>query len=120
MDAAPTIVFDGECGFCRCSVNWARRRLRADVRYVAWQTTDLAALGLTADACRDAVQWVDDAHVASGHRAVAALLRRAGRSWRLLGVVIDLPVLRLVARAGYALVKANRSRLVHLCRQPIE
>ena len=87
---------------------------------MAWQATDLAVLGLTADACRDAVQWVDGARIASGHRAVAALLRRSGRSWRLLGVVIDLPVLRHVARAAYALVKANRSRLVHLCRQPIE
>jgi predicted DCC family thiol-disulfide oxidoreductase YuxK len=120
VEAAPIIVFDGECGFCRCSVNWARRHLGANVRYVAWQATDLAALGLTAGACREAVQWVDGGHIASGHRAVAALLRRAGRPWRLLGVVIDLPVLRLVARAVYALVKANRSRLVHLCRQPIE
>ena len=85
-----------------------------------WQSTDLAALGLTADACREAVQWVDGGLVASGHRAVAALLRFSGRPWRLLGVVMDWPVLRLVARAGYALVKANRSRLVHLCRQPVE
>ena len=120
VEALPIIVYDGDCAFCRCSVDWARRRLRADVRYVAWQSADLVELGLTADACRAAVQWVEGGRVMSGHRAVAALLRRAGRPWRVLGVAIDWPVLRPVARAAYAVVKANRSRLVHLCRQSVE
>jgi len=113
------VVFDGDCGFCRCSVAWSKRTLRVDVRYEPWQTADLAALGLTSDACRDSVQWVSNGGRLAGHRAVASLLRGSQQPWRLIGVLLDAPGLRLLARVGYAIVKANRSRLVHLCRQPV-
>lgn len=116
----PTIVFDGECAFCRCTVDWARQRLDGDVQFVSWQATDVTMLGLTVGACREAVQWVDAERILTGHRAVAALLRHMRMPWKPIGVFIDLPLLRLVSRAVYALVKANRSRLVHFCRQPVE
>ena len=120
VSANPIVVYDGECAFCRCSVRWATRRLRVDVRYVAWQEIDVASLGLTVESCREAVQWVEDAQILSGHRAVTKLLRSAQQPWRTLGAIGDVPPLRLVARGAYAVVKANRSRLVHFCRQPIE
>jgi predicted DCC family thiol-disulfide oxidoreductase YuxK len=89
-------------------------------RYVAWQEVDVVSLGLTTDACREAVQWVSGNQRYAGHRAVAWLLRSAQQPWSTIGRVIDLPFLRPIGRGIYALVKANRSRLVHLCRQPIE
>lgn len=119
-NAFPMVVFDGECGFCRCTVSWAKRRLHTNAHFVPLQRADLAALGLTAAACREAVQWVDASGVRAGHRAVARLLQSAQAPWRLMGYVVDAPVLRLVSRVTYAVVKANRSRLVQLCRQPIE
>jgi predicted DCC family thiol-disulfide oxidoreductase YuxK len=120
VGASPTVVYDGECGFCRCTVEWARKRLDGGVHFVAWQATDVTALGLTVDACREAVQWVDDARILAGHRAVAMLLRRMRMPWKPIGVLIDLPVVRLASRAGYWVVKSNRSRLVHFCRKPVE
>jgi predicted DCC family thiol-disulfide oxidoreductase YuxK len=118
--ATPIVVFDGECGFCRCTVSWAKRRLRTDAQFAAWQDIDVAAIGLTVQACQDAVQWVGATGNYAGNRAVARLLQSAQHPWRLIGRLIDVPGLRLVSRAAYAVVKANRSRLVHLCRQPIE
>ncbi len=90
------------------------------MRYVAWQDTDLAALRLTVAECQEAVQWVDGEHCFAGHRAVGRLLSSAQQPWRGIGLAIGVPPLRVVARVAYALVKANRSRLVHLCRQPIK
>jgi len=122
MDTQPIVVFDGACGFCRCSVVWARHRVRPDVKFVAWQETDVEALGLTVDQCREALQWVSpDRHRRySGHRAVARLLRDSPTWWRFVGRGIDLPGIRVLPWLGYAFVKANRSRLVKFCRQPIE
>lgn len=120
VESNPVVVFDGECGFCRCTVSWAKRRLRSNAHYVAWQHADLGELRLTPAACRDAVQWVDDSGSRAGHRAVARLLQSAQLPWRLVGYVIDVPPLRMVSRATYAIVKANRARLVQFCRQPIE
>ena len=48
-----------------------------------------------------ALQWVSrDATVRSGSRAVAALLRSSSFGWALIGVAIDLPVVRVLSGAG--------------------
>jgi predicted DCC family thiol-disulfide oxidoreductase YuxK len=120
VTATPIVVFDGECGFCRCTVSWAKRRLRTDAQFAAWQDIEVEAVGLTVKACQDAVQWVGATGIFGGHRAVALLLQSAQFPWRLIGRLIDVPGLRLVSRVTYAIVKANRSRLVHFCRQSIE
>ena len=111
MDTTTTLVYDGDCGFCTTAVSFVPRlRLRAD-RVVAWQHADLPALGLTPQQCAEAVQWVDAAGTASGHRAVARLLMASGPLWWLLGRVLLLPGISAVAARAYALVADNRMRL---------
>ena len=111
MDAATTLVYDGDCGFCTSAVSLIPRlRLRAD-RVVAWQLADLPALGLTAEQAAAAVQWVDADGVASGHRAVARLLMASGPLWSLVGRALLLPVISPLAARVYALVADNRGRL---------
>lgn len=107
-----TLVYDGSCGFCTASVGLVPALRLSAGEVVPWQQADLAALGLTADQCRRAVQWVaPDGAVSAGAAAVTGLMLASGLPWRLLGAALRLPPLRWLADAGYRLVAANRSRL---------
>jgi predicted DCC family thiol-disulfide oxidoreductase YuxK len=110
--ALPVLVFDGDCAFCSSSVRWIERRIRRHPTLVPYQFAPLDELGLTAEACRDAVQWVGaGGEIRSANRAIAAMLVAAGSGWRLLGHVIDLPVVRSLAGVVYRWVARNRHRL---------
>lgn len=81
-------------------------------RLVAWQAADLAALGLTADQCREALQWVGaDGRHESAQRAVARTLVGGGSGWAVLGRFILLPGVDQVAGFVYRWVARNRHRL---------
>lgn len=107
----PLLVYDGDCGFCTTSADWARRHLHvADVE--PWQFLDLASLGLTPEACGSAVQWVAaDGSVAAAEWAVIAALRHGGGCWAWLGRLLALPGLHQLAGVGYRVVARYRYRL---------
>ena len=107
--AAPVLVYDGECRFCKWCVRFLVRRTRRPLVCVAYQTADLAALGLTREQCELAVQWV----AAGGQRqsanfAAAAALRNARLPYPLLGVLINLPGIRKIAAFVYGQVAQRR------------
>jgi predicted DCC family thiol-disulfide oxidoreductase YuxK len=106
----PVLVYDGDCGFCTSAVRLVGR-LPADADVVAFQLADLDALGTTAERAGREVLWVQDGRVYGGAQAVAALLVHAGGPWRALGLIARVPPLSWLARAGYALIAANRHRL---------
>jgi predicted DCC family thiol-disulfide oxidoreductase YuxK len=106
------LVFDGDCAFCTSSVDFTRRRVRPPADIEPWQRLDLAALGLTEAACRQAVQYRDrDGTWTSAGRAAAELLRESPRPWSLLGRFLELPVLSWLTERLYRVVSANRHRL---------
>lgn len=121
VTARPLLVFDGDCGFCTTSANAATRWLGLE-HVEPWQFLDLASLGLTAEQCTAAVQWVAaDGTVLAAHDAVVAALRHAGGAWAFLGRVLALPGLHALAGLAYRLVAANRYRLpggTAACRMP--
>ncbi len=79
---------------------------------VAWQQTDLDALGLSEEAASAAVQWVEvGGTIRSGHEAVAAALRSAGGVWALAGRLLLLPGTSPLAAGAYRLIANNRHRL---------
>jgi predicted DCC family thiol-disulfide oxidoreductase YuxK len=110
-------VYDGDCAFCTSCARFIERRIHPPARVEAWQRLDLAALGLTADECADAVQWVgEDAEVAAGPVAIARLLRRAERLsgrlvWRPAGAVLGTRPVLALAWPAYRWVARNRHRL---------
>ena len=106
-----TLIFDGDCGFCTTSAGWARR-IAPGVATVAWQLTDLDALGVSEQQAAAQVQYVDDdGCVSGGAAAIAQLLIASGGLLGLLGRLMRLPVVRVVAAWVYKLVAANRYRL---------
>jgi predicted DCC family thiol-disulfide oxidoreductase YuxK len=108
----PTLVFDGDCGFCTRSADFARRLLPDACRVASWQTTDLDSIGVTSARAQREVLWISDSGaVVGGARAVAAALRAAGGLWALLGLLLLVPPLSWLAQAVYRVVAANRMRL---------
>ncbi|WP_392542614.1 thiol-disulfide oxidoreductase DCC family protein [Oryzobacter telluris] len=115
LPVLPVLVFDGDCAFCSTSARVLTGRLRRspdDFAVEPWQHLDLAALGLTPEACLDALQWVDaSGQVSAGHRAVGKALL-ASRWWvRPAGAVLLAPGVGLVAAPAYRWVSRNRHRL---------
>lgn len=106
------LIWDGDCAFCARCVGFIERRVKTEAKIVAHQKADLLQLGLTTEQCNAALQWVfRDSTIRSGSRAVAALLRSSNFGWAILGVAIDLPVVRLISSAIYKLIAKNRQHL---------
>ena len=106
------LIWDGDCAFCARCVGFIERRVKTEAKIVAHQKADLLQLGLTTEQCSAALQWVfRDSTIRSGSRAVAALLRSSNFGWAILGVAIDLPVVRLISSAIYKLIAKNRQHL---------
>jgi predicted DCC family thiol-disulfide oxidoreductase YuxK len=107
-----TLVYDGDCGFCTRSAEFARRILPGDCAVTAWQRADLVALGVPLERLQREVVWVSHAGaVSGGAEAIGRTLIAAGLPWLLLGVLLVLPPISWLARALYPVVAANRMRL---------
>lgn len=105
------LVYDGNCGFCTTCVRLLER-IGPDAEIVAWQLTDLAALGITEEQAADAVRLVQiDGTVYSGHEAIAAVLNTGGGIWRIVGRSVLLPGISWMAAKLYRLIADNRYRL---------
>lgn len=113
--ATPTLVFDGDCAFCSSSVRWAKRWCRPAVRFVPWQSLDLAAHGLTEEAVTSSVQWLrprtSAKPIPSGAAAVARTLLRSRWPFRPLGALLLVPPFSWLGAGLYRLVANNRYRL---------
>jgi predicted DCC family thiol-disulfide oxidoreductase YuxK len=108
----PVLVFDGDCAFCSSTVRAAQRWIGNMPAVEPYQTTDLAALGLTAAQCVEAVQYVARDHrVYSAHDAVSALLLGAGRGWWVLGALLHLPGVHWLSGVAYRWVARHRHQL---------
>ena len=106
-----TLLFDGDCGFCTSSARWLERHAPSTAIVQPWQCADLDRIGVTEQACRDAVQWVDEDRHSSGPVAFADYARTSTRGWRLIGLLVGsrpglavgCPVYRWVSRTRYRL-----------------
>jgi predicted DCC family thiol-disulfide oxidoreductase YuxK len=109
---ATTVLFDGDCGFCR----WSTDKIRAwdrhgNLRFVALQSPEAAELLSAVDPTLRFATWhtVDaDGRVRSGGSAVSTVLRLVPFG-RPLARLADLAP-GLTDRA-YAIVARNRDRL---------
>ncbi|GAB3112313.1 hypothetical protein GCM10027055_14980 [Janibacter alkaliphilus] len=108
----PVLVFDGDCGMCTRAASLVERRFRPEPErfdVAPSQALDLDALGLTQAECDEALQWVaTDGSIASGHAAVARMLRASYPWARPLGALLTAPVLDRVAALAYRWVARNR------------
>jgi predicted DCC family thiol-disulfide oxidoreductase YuxK len=101
-----TVIFDGDCEFCRQSVTWIQRKLV--VKALAFQTADLEPFNLTREQCAKQVYVITDSDVYGGADAIRYLLKERGNrvSAMLLGATGN------VGRAGYRWVASHRDSWV--------
>ncbi|WP_393059083.1 thiol-disulfide oxidoreductase DCC family protein [Streptomyces sp. LN549] len=113
MASQPTLLFDGDCGFCGRTIEIAKRTIKPRVQFIPWQYADLAALGVTEDRADREVLWISPigGKVYGGPRALSAMLMCGRRRWRWLGIVLRMPPVNWMARGAYQVVAKNRHRL---------
>ena len=101
-----TVIFDGDCEFCRQSVTWIQRKLVVEA--IAFQTADLQLFNLTREQCAKQVYVITDSEVYGGADAIRYLLKKRGNriGAMLLGATGN------VGRAGYRWVASHRSSWV--------
>ena len=111
----PTLIYDGDCGFCTSSARWIARRWDASIEAVPWQqfgVDGLPGLGLTEVEVGRSAWWIVPGQAPEGdHLAIIRSLQASAGWTRWLGAVLAVPPLRWVSAALYPVVARNRSRL---------
>ena len=109
-----TLIYDGNCPFCR---HWAHdldRFFSAPPTAVSSASIDLDALGLSHDDVQRYVWLItDDEHVA-GAAAIASICRHQPQwHWRFIGHLLDTWPVSVFAELAYTLVSKARMFLPH-------
>ena len=109
-DARPTLIFDGDCRFCRRWVARWRKQTGARVQYLPFQQLAGRFPEVSREECEKAIQFIDSGgRVSSGADAVTRLHDYGLRGGHALGAFLSLPPIIWVLRLGYKLVARNRS-----------
>jgi predicted DCC family thiol-disulfide oxidoreductase YuxK len=108
--AKPTLIYDGECRFCRRWIERWRVGTGDRVDYVTWQEAAPRFPEISAEEFAEAVQWVGaDGERLSGAPAILAALATVSASARiLLSLYWDTPAFARAADAAYRVVARNR------------
>lgn len=106
-------VFDGACPFCSTCARFIVRWIPTPARVVAWQLTDIQALGLTVDEVNESVRWVGaEGRRSAGPEAIADLLRSSqAMPWRVSGTVLARRPVLAVAHPLYSWISRHRDRI---------
>ena len=107
------LIYDGDCQFCRLSLDFGIRVLGKFPLYVAFQKISPSDFGLTKEQVKSQIWTVGDGRPpAGGHLAVAVLLEiQSNPFYRVLGWLIKTPPTSWLAKKVYFFIAANRHRL---------
>lgn len=97
-----TVIFDGECEFCRQSVTWIQRKLQ--ITALPFQTADLSAFNLTREQCAKQVYVISAGTTYGGAAAIAFLLKSRGNT--IQSTIIK--VLGPIGRSAYRWIASHR------------
>jgi predicted DCC family thiol-disulfide oxidoreductase YuxK len=96
MSVSPTVLYDGECGFCN---RWVRFILKNDARAVfRFAPLQSRVAGLMLERCgqaldeRKSIVLISDDHPYTKSRAVIEILTRLGFPWSLANALRLFPV----------------------------
>ena len=98
-----TVIFDGQCEFCKQSVTWIARRL--EITAIPFQTADLSHFNLTREQCAKQVYVISEGNTYGGSDAIAYLLKQRGNTILYLSIKATGPIARIV----YKWIATHRS-----------
>ncbi|MBI4115759.1 MAG: DUF393 domain-containing protein, partial [Candidatus Omnitrophica bacterium] len=113
----PTLIYDGDCNFCRRWINRWQSLTGAQIDYAPFQFVADRFPQISQEDFRKSVQFVElDGQIYSGAEAVfRTLAYTKGRRW-LIGCYRNLPGFRLITEWFYNLVARNRILFSQLTR----
>jgi predicted DCC family thiol-disulfide oxidoreductase YuxK len=116
------LIYDGDCQFCRLSLEFGIKNLPVFPQYTAFQRINPADFGLTESQVRSKIWLVEKGTPVNtplgGHLAAGAiLLNQTKPLLRALGWMISTPPTSWLADLTYRLIAANRHRLPGGTRQ---
>jgi predicted DCC family thiol-disulfide oxidoreductase YuxK len=110
-NAAPTLIYDGDCGFCARSLSWGQSNLTAFPRSITSQSTEAKSSGLTAEQLAESIWIVGAGQPIGAARAAAFILKlQPNIFWRALGLVISVWPFSAIAKLVYFWVAKNRGK----------
>ncbi|CAM3569654.1 DUF393 domain-containing protein [Pontibacter korlensis] len=105
----PTIVYDGDCSFCKYWISRWRRRTGNQVEYVPYQKVPDGFHGITHAQFKRSVYLITQyGQRLHGAEAVAALLQISGYSSTWNWIYHRVPLASTIAELGYRIVADNR------------
>lgn len=114
VNSRSVLFFDSDCGVCSAFVDWLVGRAGADVLAVAYSDPAGPAKFPSIDFnhADHGVQVLiaGGERVLQDARAIAFCLQRT-RHWMWVGVLIDLPVVRVISQWGYQIFARNRRHI---------
>jgi predicted DCC family thiol-disulfide oxidoreductase YuxK len=106
MSKEITVIYDGQCEFCKNCLTWVEKKLV--VTAIPYQSADLSQFGLTIGECAAQLYVIKGKKKYGGIKAVTLLLRK--RRNRIAALVIKLS--GPLGDKGYKWVAANRSSVM--------
>lgn len=100
------VIYDGQCEFCKKSVNWVGKKL--PITAVAYQSADLDKYGLTYEECEKSVQVIIGNSKYKSAKAVSVLLKLRGNQF--LSILVKSS--GKVGDYAYYWVARNRSSVI--------
>jgi predicted DCC family thiol-disulfide oxidoreductase YuxK len=106
--SAATLIYDGDCGFCNASLNWAYRNLETMPAALPYKLALLSDYGLSKEEAENAVYLVSAESKLRGHNAISQLFLFQKGKYKLLGRLMSWRLLSPIMKLGYYLVAKNR------------
>lgn len=106
MSKEITVIYDGQCEFCKNCLTWVEKKLV--VTAIPYQSADLSQYGLTIEECAAQLYVIKGKKKYGGIKAVRLLLRK--RKNRIAALVIKLS--GPLGDKAYKWVAVNRSSVM--------
>ena len=115
-EARPTLLYDGECSFCACWVEWLKAIRKDQVDYLPFQSSRERFPQILIDDYERSIHWIDlKGNVFKGAEAIFRILACVpGRTWPQW-MHENVPGFALVTEHCYQMVSRNRKLLRFVC-----